>query len=144
MGCEYFSTTTYTPKQIKQAAQWSEEDQLPGFETCQELAEEERFVCFKSTISAAVNDALYTEELIANQNLDQEIVLLINIDKAGQISLEEMENASTVLDALPQLSSVVENAIAGLPTALAATKTNVGVKVDAQIKLPIRITASAQ
>ena len=72
VGCEYFSTSTHTPQQIKKASQWSDEDQLPGFESCQDEAEEDRFSCFKNTIASAVNQALYAEELIANQEIDQD------------------------------------------------------------------------
>ncbi len=142
ISCEYFSTTTHTPKQIKQASEWSEKDQLPGFESCQDAPEEDRFLCFKNTISSAVYDALNEETLIANQILDEEIVLIIAIDKEGVISLKEIDNGSTVLDALPELSAVIETAIDGLPSAIPATKTNVEVAVDTEIKLPIRITAS--
>ena len=38
---------------------------------------------------------------------------------------------------MPELSTLLENAIASLPQALPATKTNVGVTVVSQIKLPI-------
>lgn len=144
VGCEYFSTSTYTPKQIKQASEWSEKDQLPGFESCQNDPEEDRFLCFKNTISTAVTDALYAELLISNQVLDQEITLNIGVDKEGIVSLLEIENAATVLDALPALSTHLEEAIDGLPVAIPATKSNVGVAVDTQLKLPIRITASVQ
>ena len=144
VGCEYFSTTTHTPKQIKQASEWSEKDQSPGFESCQDDPEEDRFLCFKNTISNAVTDALYTELLISNQVLDREITLIIGVDKEGTISLLELEDAATVLDALPALSTVLEDAINSLPSAIPATKSNVGVTVDTQLKLPLRITASVQ
>lgn len=144
VGCEYFSTTTHTPKQIKQASEWSEKDQLPGFESCQDDPEEDRFLCFKNTISSAVSNALYAELLVSNQVLDQEIILNIRVDKEGTVSLLEIEDAATVLDALPALSTVLEAAIDGLPTAIPATKSNVGVAVDTQLKLPVRITASVQ
>lgn len=144
VGCEYFSTSTYTPQQIKKASQWSDEDQTPGFESCQDEAEEDRFSCFKNTISSTVNNAFYAQELISNQAVDQEIVLEIQIDKEGVISLLSIENASTVLDAIPSLSVLLEEAIESLPTALPATKTNVGVKVDSQLKLPIRVIANPQ
>ena len=70
VSCEYFSTTTYTSKQIKQASEWSEKDQLPGFESCQDDPEEDRFLCLKNTISTAVTEALYAELLISKQILD--------------------------------------------------------------------------
>ena len=117
---------------------------MPGFESCQDEPEEDRFLCFKNTISTAVTEALYAELLISNQVLDQEITLNIGVDKDGIIHLLEIEDAATVLDALPVLSTVLEDAINGLPTAIPATKKNVGITVDAQLKLPIRVTASVQ
>lgn len=144
VGCEYFSTSTYTPGQIKKASQWLDEDQTPGFESCQDEAEQDRFSCFKNTISSTVNNALYAQELVSNQAIDQEIVLEIQIDKEGEISLLSIDNASIVLDAIPSLSVLLEEAIKSLPTALPATKTNVGVKVDSQLKLPIRVIANPQ
>lgn len=144
IGCEYFSTTTHTPAQIKQASAWADEDQLPGFESCQDAPKEDRFLCFKNTISSAVNNALYEEQMASNQLLDQEIVLNIGVNKEGVVSLLEIDDADIVLDALPELSTVLEAAIDGLPAAIPATKSNVGIVVDTQLKLPIRITASVQ
>lgn len=144
LNCEYFSTTTHTPKQIKKASEWSDKDQLPAFEDCQNEAEENRFSCFKNRIASTVNDALYLEELVANQEIDQEIILEIQISKDGDITLLSIDNASSVVNAMPELSTLLENAIASLPQALPATKTNVGVTVNSQIKLPIRVIASPQ
>lgn len=144
VGCEYFSTSTHTPQQIKQASQWSKEDQQPAFESCEDQAEEDRFDCFKNSISTAVYDALYVDQLVANQILDEEIVLVLEVDKTGEIALVEIENSGAVLDALPALSSVLESAIASLPAAIPAQKANVGVAVTAQLKLPIRVTASEE
>ena len=81
----YFSTSTYTPQQIKKASQWSD-DQTYGFESCQDEADEDRFSCFKNTISSTVNNALYAQELVSNQAIDQEIVLEIQIDKEGRLA----------------------------------------------------------
>ncbi|MGB1971993.1 MAG: hypothetical protein ACPHSE_05805, partial [Flavobacteriaceae bacterium] len=43
VSCDYFSTSTHTPQQIKKASQWSEKDQAPYFEECQGLAQAEQF-----------------------------------------------------------------------------------------------------
>ena len=50
LNCEYFSTTTHTPKQIKKASEWSDKDQLPAFEDCQNEAEENRFLVSKTEL----------------------------------------------------------------------------------------------
>ena len=141
-ACENFSTTTYTPQQIKKASQWSDNDQMPTFETCSSLEIKEQFDCFKDEIANSVYNSLSYENLISNQEIDEEIVLNMVIDEMGNISLDKVENGSLVYDAIPSLSEIINRTISSLPKALPATKTNVGIYVKSKIKLPIRITAS--
>jgi len=141
-GCENFSTKTYTPQQIKKASQWSDNDQMPTFETCSSLEIKEQFDCFKDEIANSVYNSLSYENLISNQEIDEEIILNMVIDEEGNISLDNVENCSLVYEAIPSLSEIINTTISSLPKALPATKTNVGIYVKSKIKLPIRITAS--
>ena len=141
-GCENFSTKTYTPQQIKKASQWSDNDQMPTFESCSSLEIKEQFDCFKDEIANSVYNSLSYENLISNQEIDEEIVLYMVIDEEGNISLDNVENGSLVYDAIPSLSEIINTTISSLPKALPATKTNVGIYVKSKIKLPIRIAAS--
>ena len=141
-SCDSFSTATHTPQQIKKASSWSETDEPPTFESCQSLAQDEQFDCFKSTLTALIDNALYEVELVANQEIDKEIVLVIAVTQEGEVELNAIENADFVFDAIPSLSTVLEDVIASAPKAVPAVKTNVGVKVATEVKLPIRITAS--
>ena len=141
-GCENFSTKTYTPQQIKKASQWSDNDQMPTFETCSSLEIKEQFDCFKDEIANSVYNSLSYEDLISNQEIDEEIILNMVIDEEGNISLDNVENGSLVYEAIPSLSEIINTTISSLPKALPATKTNVGIYVKSKIKLPIRITAS--
>ena len=142
VGCENFSTKTYTPQQIKKASQWSDKDQMPTFETCSSLEIKEQFDCFKDEIANSVYNSLSYENLISNQEIDEEIILNMVIDEEGNISLDNVENGSLVYEAIPSLSEIINTTISSLPKALPATKTNVGIYVKSKIKLPIRITAS--
>lgn len=143
-GCEYFSTSTHTPQQIKKASEWSTSDQPPTFESCEGQAQEDQFSCFKNTLSLAINNALFDGVLIANQEIDLEIVLRLAIDKQGSISVDEIENATEAFDAVPDLPALIDLAVSTLPAAIPAMKTNVGEAVDTTIKLPIRISAVAE
>ena len=142
VGCENFSTKTYTPQQIKKASQWSDKDQMPTFDTCSSLEIKEQFDCFKDEIANSVYNSLSYENLISNQEIDEEIILNMVIDEEGNISLDNVENGSLVYEAIPSLSEIINTTISSLPKALPATKTNVGIYVKSKIKLPIRITAS--
>ena len=141
-SCENFSTKAYTPQQIKKASQWSDKDQMPTFETCSSLEIKEQFDCFKDEIANSIYNSLSYEDFISNQEIDEEIILNMIIDEEGNIALDNVENGSTVYDAIPALSEMINTTISSLPKALPATKTNVGIYVKSKIKLPIRITAS--
>ena len=141
-GCENFSTKTYTPQQIKKASQWSDNDQMPTFETCSSLEIKEQFDCFKDEIANSIYNSLSYEDLISNQEIDEEIIINMIIDEEGNIALDNIENGSVVYDAIPSLSEIINSTISSLPRALPATKTNVGIYVKSKIKLPIRVTAS--
>ena len=78
---------------------------------------------------------------VASTPFEESIDLTLKVDKNGAFSLVEAEIPNNVLDALPYLESTIEDAVAKLPNALPATKTNVGVYVDIQYKLPILIRA---
>ena len=143
IGCESFSTSTYTAQQIKKESEWSSEDQPPTFASCESEPNEDQFSCFKNTLALSINNNLYTQDLIANQEIDDEIVLVLTIDKEGVISLENIENGSYSNEAIPGLSGVIENAVAAIPLAIPAKKANVGVNVATTIRLPIRISATA-
>ena len=80
-------------------------------------------------------------EMIASEPIDQEIVIDIKINKEGIFSLLDAKIPNSVVNALPELEQLLAQAIANLPLALPATKTNVGVYVDTRLSMPIRISA---
>ena len=116
-GCEYFNTTTISPKQVKEQSLWSENDQAPSFMECDGLEGDENIECFKNMI----NENLMS--ILAENNL---------------------EDDADVLTQIESLSDVLQKAVSSLPQALPAVKTNVGVKVKTQLTLPVRIIASPQ
>ena len=76
--------------------------------------------------------------------VDDEIRLLIQIDKAGNFSLISTVLSNSTAAAMPALESLMEQAVSNLPQAIPAVKTNVGELVSTQVELPIRIIAQAQ
>jgi hypothetical protein len=85
--------------------------------------------------------SIFDANFVATFPLDENIILTLKVDKKGVISLLEAEIPNSVLEALPDLETTLNDAVANLPQALPATKTNVGVYVDTQFTLPIQIRA---
>lgn len=141
ISCDLFESTTVSSKEIKKASSWSKKDQAPSYPECESLKKEEQFKCFQNIISERLTMYIFDANMVATNPLDENVVLTLKVDKEGAFSLLEAEIPSNVLEALPYLESTIQDAVANLPEALPATKTNVGVYVDTQFTLPIQISA---
>ena len=142
-SCDLFESTTVSSKEIKKASSWSKKDQPPSYPECESLDKEEQLECFQNIVSDRLMTTILEASFVASTPFEESIDLTLKVDKNGAISLVEAEIPNNVLDALPYLESTIEDAIAKLPNALPATKTNVGVNVDIQFKLPILISAQS-
>jgi hypothetical protein len=140
-SCELFDSTTVSKKEIKKASTWSSKDQAPSFPECESLNKKDQMECFQDLISEYLMVSIAESNLVASYPIQASVVLRLKVDKKGVFSLEEAEISNDILEVLPDLETVLEDAVANLPKALPATKTNVGVYVDAQFSLPINISA---
>ncbi len=141
-SCSYFNTVAITPEQIEKQSSWNDLDQKPTFPECEEADQEKSFICFKYSLRQRIVENLSNNEFISLEQFDEEIVLEIQIDREGNFSLSGIEDEYEVINQIETLSSVLNEVISNLPPALPAVKTNVGVKVNTILKLPIRIVAS--
>ena len=140
-SCDLFESTTVSSKEIKKASSWSKKDQPPSYPECESLDKEEQLECFQNIVSDRLMTTILEASFVASTPFEESIDLTLKVDKNGAFSLVEAEIPNSVLDALPYLESTLNDAVLNLPDALPATKTNVGVNVDTQFKLPILIRA---
>jgi hypothetical protein len=143
-GCEYFNTSTISPKQVKEQSLWSENDQAPSFSECDGLEGDANAECFKNMITERLTSILAEYNFTSDTILNEEVILTLELDTEGYFSLGELEDDADVLFQIESLSDILEEAVSALPQALPAVKTNVGVKVKTQLTLPVRIIASPQ
>ena len=140
-SCDIFESTAISSKEIKKASSWSKKDQAPSYPECDSLDKKEQLECFQNIVKELLMMSISESNLVATNPLEENIVLTLKVDKKGVFSLIETEIPNRVLDLLPLLESTLDDAVANLPEALPATKTNVGVYVDTQFTLPIQISA---
>lgn len=139
-SCDSFETRV-PASEIKKASTWSKNDQFPSFPNCEGLKGEQAQKCFGDLLGENISNFLATQELIASRTIDSEIILVINVDKEGIISLASIEDPNYVLSDVSNLEDTLKAAIEQSPKALPATKTNVGTYVNVSIKLPVQIVA---
>ena len=80
--------------------------------------------------------------MIADRAIDAEIILVIAIDKEGAMSLNSVEDPNYVLSDVSGLEDILTQAVAQVPNALPAVKTNADARVSVSLKLPIQIVFS--
>ena len=78
---------------------------------------------------------------IADRAIDAEIILVIAIDKEGAMSLNSVEDPNYVLSDVSGLEDILTQAVAQVPNALPAVKTNADARVSVSLKLPVQIVA---
>ena len=140
-SCELFESTTVSSKEIKKASSWSSKDQPPTYPECESLEESEQLDCFQSIISELILMTVFDANMVANSSINASLLLTLKVDKTGFISLLEIQIPNSISEALPDMETKLQDAVANLPKALAATKTNVGVYVDSQFTIPLQIRA---
>jgi hypothetical protein len=97
--------------------------------------------CFLSVLSDAITNYLEFKGLVADAPTQGNLTLQLLVDKAGHISLLKIDDPDDLSSKIADLTTAINQAVAQLPQALPATKTNVGTFVNITIELPIQIEA---
>ena len=143
ISCNLFDSSGISDKEIKTASKWSKNDQPPTYPECEALSLDTQVDCMSDILSSYITEYVYSSNMIANGDIDEEILLIIKIDKEGFFSLSEVQSSDNIIELLPDIEGLLSDAVISLPQALPATKTNVGAFVETKLTLPIQITASA-
>mgnify|MGYP001363115914 CR=1 FL=1 len=141
ISCNLFDSSGISDKEIKTASKWSKNDQPPTYPECEALSLDTQVDCMSDILSSYITEYVYSSNMIANGDIDEEILLIIKIDKEGFFSLSEVQSSDNIIELLPDIEGLLSDAVISLPQALPATKTNVGTFVETKLTLPIQITA---
>ena len=141
-GCFFFEETKVSLAEIKKSSSWNSSDQPPSYEQCEGMNVDDQKVCFESQLNNVFTSYFENNPLSSNQPLEEEIILTLKIDKEGVFFLEESNASAFLLENVEGLENEISNAIAMIPPALPAIKTNVGEQVATKLQLPIMIQAS--
>lgn len=140
-SCHLFESTAVTTKEINDASAWSSQDIGPSFDSCDELEAEEMMNCFQAVITSTISDYLNENLQEANEQIDEEFLVSIKVDKEGYILLKNADYSNVLQVVFPEIETILSDAVYQLPQAKPAVKSNVGTYVETEFQLPIRIIA---
>ena len=141
-GCFFFEDTKVSISEINKSSSWDSSDQPPSYEQCEGMDVDAQKVCFESQLNTVFTSYFENNPLLANQPLEEEILITLKIDKEGVFYLEESNVSTFLLENVEGLENEIFNAVTMIPSALPAVKTNVGERVATKFQLPIMIKAS--
>ena len=119
--------------EIQAASKWSSNDQPPSFPECEDLKIEDQLICFRDKIETEMSNFLDNKVFPLDST---EYKLTLKIDITGSFSLDNL-SPQNKLDNKSFL--IIQEAIAQLPNALPAIKTNIGEFVEVKISIPFKL-----
>ena len=118
---------------------WNDVDSYPSFTTCGEaLKKEDGKVCFEKTLSLHVNNYLSEQNIAVKSNVTDTVKLDVFISKEGIVSIKKIKAKKETKQYIPQLDSLFNESLNGLPAVFPAIKR--GHQVNSSFTLPIFIS----
>jgi len=136
----WFKKDNYKSKAIDTIIDFSTVDVSPSFKACETLLENEKTECFRSNIRQKFTGALRSYTLMTDKTIDENLNVILFIDKQGEMSLKEIQSSQLLLETLPELSKSIKEVIVSMPKLYPATKR--GIPVATEYNMPIRIRTS--
>ena len=94
ISCDFFDSSGISDKEIKTASKWSKNDQPPTYPECESLSIDSQIDCMSDILSSYITEYVYSSNIIAKGDINEEIQLIIKIDKEGFFSLQQLPNVN--------------------------------------------------
>lgn len=114
---------------------WNSVDEYPTFETCDSTSNQSPESCFKKILVGHINEALSKANIVITEDINDTIMLRLQIDDQGKISIPDIEAKSTTREAIPSLDSLMRDCLSDLPKVYPAIKR--GQQVSTEFQLPV-------
>ena len=117
---------------------WGSSDEFPSIEFCNDLVDSNLIKdCFKKFLSNEILKNLDFSEIVIDNPVNDTIIVSILINNKGTVSISNRIISNKITSAIPNLDTLLTNAIDSLPIVLPAIKTSLGVSVNSKFQLPI-------
>ncbi len=141
-ACDYFEKKKVDTKTIVeqelQSINWKDVDEYPSFSVCDSVSgKQQRKICFETTILNHVNGYLAKQHIVITEDINDTVFMGLAIDRSGLISITEIEANTLTRELLPDLDSLLNGSISGLPKIFPAIKRRQ--QVNTEFILPINL-----
>ncbi len=115
---------------------WNDVDQYPLFADCDETATKPaQKQCFEASLLLHFSMTLQDFEFVLNNEVADTIYMDFLVDRAGAITVLDIERHSAIADQIPEFNGVVTQSLKSLPRLAPALKR--GIPVNAKFRIPL-------
>ena len=138
-SCQFFNLDKNSMQQeVDTVVDFSVVDVSPSFAVCDSVIDKAaKTACFRHTIHLQISKSLSATPMVVENPINETIFVHVLIDKAGKITLKNIESTTELKEALVHLDSLVRLSLQSLPIVFPAIKR--GIPVSTQYQLPIKI-----
>ncbi len=121
-----------------QTINWNEVDQLPLFESCDELADKtKQRACFQNTLLKHFANTLAEFEFVLSSEIEEPVYVDFIINKEGSIRVLDIQKNGLIQDQIPEFDGIISRSLKNIPKLEPALKR--GIPVDTRFRIPIKM-----
>ena len=143
ISCDFISpekTALRNTMALDTVIDYNEVDVYPLFMDCNNCdTSEKQNLCFEMELIRQLQKITLDIELGANDQIRDTVMVDILVDTEGKISISEIHKSEYILEALPELDSLLYQSIAELPATVQPSLKR-GIPVNSMFKLPIVVS----
>lgn len=141
-SCQWFSSKEAKTEQLVDekmlTIDWTDVDQYPLFEQCDELATKPgQKTCFENTLLSHFAQSLKEHDWVPKTDIKEAIYVDFLIDKEGAISVLNIEENELLNQQFPKFNTIITQCLTELPHTEPALKR--GIPVAAKFRIPLII-----
>ncbi len=138
LSCNYFSNDGNDLKsKLDTVVDFTTVDISPSFKECEQLLDDEKTECFRTTIRQHFTNGLRQNQLTSDEDISETIVIVLRISDKGKMKLKKIKSSDEIQDKFPELKLLLNQIVSEIPNLYPATKR--GIPVTTEYQLPIEI-----
>ena len=139
VSCEFFQKKELSNDLvIDTVIDYNSVDVFPLFPKCDSIpSQEKQKICSQIKLSEHIYASLVSISITTSKRVSDTLMITLNIDKAGKVSLSNIKSSVLIQQQIPNLDSLIISGIGSLPLLKPAIKR--GMPVATEFTLPIVI-----
>jgi len=140
VSCEFFQKKELSNDSvIDTVIDYNSVDIFPLFPKCDSIpSQQKQKICTQIKLSEHIYASLVSVNIITSKKVSDTLLITLNIDKTGKVSLSNIKSSEFIQQQIPNLDSLIKSGIDSLPVLKPAIKRNMPVATEFSLPIVIK------